>query len=167
MQNADDPKDKKSAKEYDVGYGKPPKTGQFKAGQSGNARGRPKRSKNIKTLVNEILGERVEITEAGKKKLVSKSEALVRKAFAQAMKGDARARNMLVDLHSPEDPEAQREDDFSSIELQDVQDFAERMRALKRNASIASTEPGADADPSWTQVDDDAGERDETDDDLE
>jgi len=31
---------------YDVGYGKPPKGGQFQKGQSGNPRGRPKGSRN-------------------------------------------------------------------------------------------------------------------------
>ena len=30
-------------KDYDVGYGKPPKSGQFKPGQSGNPKGRPPR----------------------------------------------------------------------------------------------------------------------------
>ena len=32
------------AKEYDVGYGKPPNHSKFKPGQSGNLRGRPKHS---------------------------------------------------------------------------------------------------------------------------
>lgn len=33
-------------KEYEIGYGKPPKEYQFKKGQSGNKKGRPKNSKN-------------------------------------------------------------------------------------------------------------------------
>src|SRR5205807_1912426 len=32
--------------EYDVGFGKPPKASRFRAGQSGNPLGRPKRSEN-------------------------------------------------------------------------------------------------------------------------
>jgi Family of unknown function (DUF5681) len=35
----------KSPADYDVGYGKPPKTTQFQPGQSGNRRGRPKGAK--------------------------------------------------------------------------------------------------------------------------
>ena len=35
--------------EYKVGYGKPPKSSRFKSGSSGNAKGRPKGSKNLKT----------------------------------------------------------------------------------------------------------------------
>jgi hypothetical protein len=39
-----------SGREYDVGYRKPPKHKQFKLGQSGNPRGRPKGSKNESTI---------------------------------------------------------------------------------------------------------------------
>ena len=42
--------------EYDVGYKKPPKRTQFKPGQSGNPRGRPKGTKNLKTDLAEALG---------------------------------------------------------------------------------------------------------------
>ena len=42
---------------YPVGYGKPPLQSRFKAGTSGNARGRPKGSKNLKTLVKEAAKE--------------------------------------------------------------------------------------------------------------
>lgn len=40
---------------YDVGYRKPPKEHQFKKGQSGNKAGRPKRSRNVSTVLAEQL----------------------------------------------------------------------------------------------------------------
>ena len=43
------------ADEYEVGYGKPPKDSQFKKGESGNKRGRPKGVKNLKTEVDAPL----------------------------------------------------------------------------------------------------------------
>ena len=40
---------------YEVGYGKPPKHTQFKPGQSGNRKGRPRGQRNFRTVVNDAL----------------------------------------------------------------------------------------------------------------
>jgi hypothetical protein len=46
-----------STADYDVGHAKPPKHTRFQPGQSGNPRGRPKGTKNLKTDLIEELGE--------------------------------------------------------------------------------------------------------------
>jgi len=43
--------------DYEVGYGKPPKHGQFKPGQSGNPKGRPKGRKNFPVLLEMCLNK--------------------------------------------------------------------------------------------------------------
>jgi len=43
--------------DYEIGYKKPPKNGQFKKGQSGNPKGRPTGSKNKKKVFNDILSQ--------------------------------------------------------------------------------------------------------------
>ena len=50
-------------RDYEVGYGKPPRHTRFVKGQSGNPRGRPPGAKNLKTLLNKALNELVVVTE--------------------------------------------------------------------------------------------------------
>ncbi len=52
--------------DYEVGYRKPPVKSRFKSGQSGNPRGRPPGSKNLKTLLRELAARRISVREEGK-----------------------------------------------------------------------------------------------------
>ncbi len=85
-------------KDYDVGYGKPPKSGQFKPGQSGNPKGRPKGAKNFKTELEEELLEKIQIKEQGRFLKVSKQRAMLKAMTARAVQGDARAATVLANM---------------------------------------------------------------------
>lgn len=93
--------------DYDVGYGKPPKRTQFQPGQSGNPRGRPKRSKGLNTIIREQLLLPIPIQTPGGTKRVTKMEALVLKGVERAAKGEFRALKMIVDLYSKAVPDLQ------------------------------------------------------------
>lgn len=89
-------KGKTMDKEYEVGYGKPPKKYQFKKGQSGNKKGRPKNSKNTYVLLDEILSQTIPITENGKLIHISKRNAVLIQLVNKAIKGDLKATNALL-----------------------------------------------------------------------
>lgn len=75
------------SRNYKVGKGKPPKNSQFKKGRSGNPKGRPKNSKNVHTVLNDIWNGKVTVRENGKTRRVSFSEAFVRKLADKAING--------------------------------------------------------------------------------
>ena len=85
-------------RDYEVGYGKPPRTTRFKKGQSGNPRGRRSGSKNLSTLLSEALNEPVIVTENGRRRKVSKREAIIKQLVNQSANGDWRAVKLLLDI---------------------------------------------------------------------
>jgi hypothetical protein len=81
-----------------VGYGIPPKATQFKSGQSGNPKGRPKGAKNLNTLLNRTINERLTITENGKRRTINKLEATVKQLVNKAASGDYKSGQLLLQL---------------------------------------------------------------------
>jgi hypothetical protein len=83
---------------YNVGYKKPPRHTRFKKGQSGNPRGKAKGRKNLKTELLEELGERVIVSENGRHRALPKQTVIVKRMVADAVQGDAKARDQLLKL---------------------------------------------------------------------
>src|SRR5258705_5637098 len=96
---------KKLPGDYGVGFAKPPKYTQFKKGQSGNPKGRPKNTLNLATVVNRIVREQVVINEGGQRKTVTKFEAAVKQVANKAASGDLSAlRHLLALVQFTEQP---------------------------------------------------------------
>src|SRR5712671_2990614 len=97
-------------RDYEVGYGKPPRHTRFEPGRSGNPRGRPPGAKNMKTLLSKALNELVVVTEPGGRRKVSKREAIVTQLVNRSAKADYRAiqilLGMLRDIEGDSDPSA-------------------------------------------------------------
>lgn len=93
--------------EFEIGYKKPPKKTQFKKGKSGNAKGRPKQSRNMVTILNEELDQLITITEDGKNQKVPIRVAIAKRLIHSALNGDMRSTSTLINMDADrEDPNA-------------------------------------------------------------
>jgi hypothetical protein len=81
-----------------VGYGRPPAATRWRPGRSGNPRGRPKGARNLSAVIASALGEKVQATENGRARRISKLEAAVKQLVNRAATGDPRATQMLIGL---------------------------------------------------------------------
>ena len=83
---------------YKTGYRRPPKSGRFKKGVSGNPKGRPKGSSNFLTLLDQELAQPIVVNENGKKKTITRMQAMVKRIVASAMQGDHKPLLLLVEI---------------------------------------------------------------------
>lgn len=85
-------------RDYEVGYGKPPKHSQFQKNQSGNPTGKKKGTKSLKTLLAKELGTRMTIGINGKQVTASRQQLMLQTLTARAAAGDLRAARVVLDL---------------------------------------------------------------------
>ena len=76
---------------YAVGFGKPPRSSQFKPGQSGNPSGRPKGSQSLRTKIANVLTSKIVKREGDKEKTITAIEGMVWKQVESGLKGNERA----------------------------------------------------------------------------
>ena len=74
-----------------VGYARPPIASRFKPGKSGNPHGRPRNSRNLKTIIQSALTAPVVLREGRRKRSISKLEGIVLKQVESALKGNEKA----------------------------------------------------------------------------
>jgi hypothetical protein len=75
----------------DVGPGRPPKDTRFKPGVSGNPKGRPKGSVNLRTRVARQLRQTVPVTRHGRQVKMLKADLIAHQIVDAAAKGNLKA----------------------------------------------------------------------------
>ena len=99
-------------RDYVVGYGKPPLHTRFQKGRSGNPNGRPRGRKNMSTLLSDALNGSVIVVENGRRKKITKREAIVTQLVNKSAAADLKATQivlaMLRELESQDDGSADR-----------------------------------------------------------
>jgi hypothetical protein len=98
MSNQDDGNNNKKPPTYKIGYGKPPKHTRFKPGQSGNPKGRKKRDKTIRSILQKISAEMVTAKLPEGERRMTALEFVLLSLRNRAAKGDSRATAKYIDL---------------------------------------------------------------------
>lgn len=116
---------------YEIGYKKPPKNGQFKPGQSGNGKGRPKGHRNIKTDLLEELMTQISVTENGRSKKMSKQAVFIKQVCTKALGGDLASGKLLITLmqkYIVEEPETLQEEHLSEQDQDLLDNYVKNLR---------------------------------------
>lgn len=79
-----------------VGYGKPPRANQFKPGQSGNPKGRPKGAKSEALIMRDLFQHKITINERGAPRKITLLEGILRKIAEDCLKGNVRSAAFLL-----------------------------------------------------------------------
>lgn len=128
---------------YEVGYGKPPVHSRFQKGQSGNPKGRKKGSKNLDTLVLELLDERIAVNTPEGRRHVSRVEVLLRKLIELAGKGNARAIDQMLRHYANAQASPARASATTEAEMvQDITDADMASLALLRDLLLGDAAAG-------------------------
>jgi hypothetical protein len=126
----------------ETGYGKPPLATRFRKGQSGNPRGRPRGARDMRNILKDALNGKVPVSDAGRRRTMTRKELLVHKLIAKAAAGDMRALLALMAIMERQDGNAE---DATPVVLT-IQDQATLDRAAAREGYIKRPENAEAAD---------------------
>ncbi len=142
-----------------VGYGRPPKATRFAPGRSGNPRGRPRGTRPVGTILQEVIRQKVAVTEGGKTRRVPAIEGMLRRLVNDALRGGAGTVKLLLSLvdRYGDSPEA-------AIKLADVlaedqeilAQYLPRPDAREPASSDKSGPPAVNSNPEQRDHDNDA-----------
>jgi hypothetical protein len=125
-----------SGARYSVGYARPPKSKQFRPGQSGNPAGRPKGARNVASLAKLALERRISLDHNGRRRRMTVRELACLRLADKAVDGDLKALDYLLMLANERQPSAGDGPESTPSTEQDVaaiEEFFARWRKKRSN----------------------------------
>lgn len=135
------------ASDYEVGYRRPPKGSRFIAGRSGNPRGRPKGSRTIGAVLQALMSAKVNVTEHGRTRRITRLEVMLLQLANDATRGDPRALKLILDVadrYARPAEEADRSEEMTSEDLEILADYLQKTEPPNANPSESPQGRGAD-----------------------
>ena len=151
--------------DYDIGYGKPPKRTQFQPGVSGNPRGRPRGSRNVRAalredqlakLIFQEANRKINVREDGRLRKITMAEAILRSLAAKAAQGNRLHQKLFFDLYCQSETSERERDERILDGIIDYKCQAERV--LARCKAIGEDPPDLPIHPDDIQIDMETGE---------
>jgi Family of unknown function (DUF5681) len=125
---------------HEVGFGKPPRHTRFTAGNRAGRRGRPKGSENLATILDEESAVRIEVTEGGKRRRLSKRRVAMRQVLNKAASGDIKAAALYVEfLRKTGQLQPAASGELPVLDARDLQTI-ERLAAFFDSAATAGSQ---------------------------
>jgi hypothetical protein len=119
---------------YEVGYGKPPRARQFKAGQSGNPKGRPKGAMSEARILRELLHRKLDVRQNGRSRKITVFEAILLRFTEDALKGNTKTAAFLFNRYAAgQAGEPHINDDIGEDDRQVLEAFARRFETQHTN----------------------------------
>jgi hypothetical protein len=114
--------------DYTVGYKKPPRHTQFRPGQSGNPKGRPRKSATLDEILAKELLASICFAQGGRRRRTSVLGALIKLFIHAGLKGDLKAGALLLNR-------------FGSLKQTELDNLAELLQQFRtRNAQLTPEE---------------------------
>ena len=117
-----------------IGKGNPPKASQYKPGQSGNRKGRPRGRKNMKSIVQRVAHKEHTVQLDGETHSLTTVGLIFRRLQERALQGSPEAIKFLSQLrekYQPDEPEVSVQGILipPTLSLEDFEKQAEALRA--------------------------------------
>ena len=114
-----------------VGYGRPPRQHQFRAGQSGNPRGRPRGAKNESTILREIMARKIKNRSNDRVRSISVLEGILLRIADDALKGNVKSAAFLLNRFGSMVSGELERPDLSEDDREVLEHYARRLRGRR------------------------------------